>query len=90
VGFLNKQQDEDDELPGSGLHVDLDVRICPDCRTEAMPWQDTCATCGATPVLASQLPARSIALPSHLLEGLDDEVEPTDTRSDDGPSSQDE
>jgi hypothetical protein len=73
VGFLNKRQEDDEELPGSGLHVDLGVRVCPECRKEALPWQEVCADCGVAPVAPEQLPASDFPLPAHLLEGLEDE-----------------
>jgi hypothetical protein len=64
MGFLNpKQQEEDDLLPGSDLHVDLDVRICPNCRREALPWQTECPDCGVATVAPTAIPADSFPLP---------------------------
>ena len=85
MGFLNKRQEDDDELPGSGLHVDLDARFCPECRKEALPWQDACEDCGVPPVTAEQLPSSSFPLPSHLLEGLDDGTGDDDPGAERGP-----
>lgn len=83
MGFLNKSQEEDDELPGSGLHVDLDTRRCPECRRETLPWQDVCPDCGIAPVSPSELPASGFALPAHLLEDpADDLTADTDTATD--------
>jgi predicted amidophosphoribosyltransferase len=75
MGFLDpkKEQDEDDALPGaSGLRVDLDRRVCPTCRREALPWEDTCAGCGVATVLPSEVPASSFPLPAHLFDDLDE------------------
>jgi rRNA maturation protein Nop10 len=65
MAFLDpKKQQEDDELPGSsGLHLDLDIRICPECRRESLPWQDECADCGVPTVAPSALPAQRFVLP---------------------------
>jgi hypothetical protein len=77
MGFLNpKQQEEDDLLPGSDLHVDLDVRICPRCRREALPWQAECPDCSAATVAPTDLPADSFPLPG--LAGAGDDGEPDD------------
>ena len=74
MAFLDpkKQQQEDDALPGSsGVHLDLDVRICPDCKREALPWEARCPACGVPTVAPSDVPASSFPLPAHL---FDDEV----------------
>lgn len=61
MGFLSgRKQEDDDELPGSGLHLDTEVKICPSCRREALPWQATCAECGVATVTADQLPASEL------------------------------
>lgn len=86
--FMNKGQEDDDELPGSGLHVDLASRFCPECRKEALPWQETCEDCGVPPVTADELPSSSFPLPAHLLEGLDDE--PTSDEDDAGAQGADD
>jgi hypothetical protein len=79
VGFLSgRKQEDDDELPGSGLHLDTEVKICPACRREALPWQATCAECGVATVTADQLPASE-------LPHLD-----LSTLGDDAPEAQDE
>ena len=47
------------EEPGSfrpGLNLDLDLRICPTCRRELLPWQSVCPEDGAEGVHASQIP----------------------------------
>jgi rRNA maturation protein Nop10 len=80
MAFLDpKKQQEDDELPGSsGLRLDLDVRICPDCRRESLPWQDACPDCGVATVPPTELPAQRFALPDLAIDGdedQDDEVE---------------
>jgi hypothetical protein len=77
MAFLDpKKQQEDDELPGSsGLHLDLDVRICPECRRESLPWQTECATCGVPTVAPADLPAQRFALPDLDVEDEEDEQE---------------
>lgn len=68
MGFLDpKRHQEDDELPGSGLHLDLDVRTCPACRREAMPWEETCPTCGVATVTTDEMPPQGFPLP-HLAD----------------------
>ena len=70
MGFLdpNKLQ-EDDELPGgSGLHLDLDTKVCPECRREALPWQTECQDCHVPTVLRADVPAPEFALPNLALD----------------------
>jgi hypothetical protein len=78
MGFLNRNQQDDEELPGSGLHLDLDVRRCPQCRREAPPWQEDCPDCGVGTVPSRDLPPVEGGLPdlSHL--AVDDEPADTD------------
>jgi hypothetical protein len=72
MGFIDpKKQQEDDELPGSGLHLDLEQRRCPECRREVLPWQDTCPDCGVAAVLTTELEATGFALPGLTLDDLD-------------------
>jgi hypothetical protein len=68
MGFLDPKRKDDEELPGSGLHLDLEVKRCPVCRRETLPWETTCPDCGVATVPADQLPARDEGLPdlSHL------------------------
>lgn len=85
MGIVNKKEDGGGQLPGSsGLHVDLDLRVCPECRTEALPWQETCPQCGVAPVPQEQLTASSFPLPAHLLEGLDEPDDEPGTPDADG------
>lgn len=64
MSFLDpKQQQDDDELPGTGLRLDLDVKACPSCRREALPWEKVCPDCGVPTVAATELPPRSFPLP---------------------------
>ena len=73
MGFLDpdRHKDEDDGLAGSsGLHVDLETKICPECRREALPWQRTCPACGVPTVLPKDLPPASLPLP-HLDDDTD-------------------
>lgn len=68
MGFLNRKEQDDEDLPGSGLHLDLDVRRCPQCRREVAPWEETCPECGVGTVPARDLPPVASGLPdlSHL------------------------
>jgi hypothetical protein len=70
MGFVDRKGLEDEELPGSGLHLDLEVRRCPRCRQETPPWEERCPTCGVGTVPAGQLPPQTGGLPdlSHLLD----------------------
>lgn len=61
--LLSPSQDDGNRLPGLGLHVDTEVRRCPDCRGEAMPWELACPACGAATVRPDELPASEL---SHL------------------------
>jgi hypothetical protein len=84
MGFLDPKKKDDDELPGSsGLQLDLDVRICPRCRRESLPWQDTCPDCGVPTVAPTDIPAESFALPHLALD--DEDVEEAEEVEDDHP-----
>lgn len=75
MGFLdpNKLQ-EDDELPGgSGLHLDLDTKVCPACQREALPWQTECQECGVGTVRRTEVAAPEFELPHLLLDEADDD-----------------
>jgi hypothetical protein len=70
VGFLDpKKLQEDDELPGgSGLHLDLETKVCPSCHREALPWQTECQDCGVSTVVRSDVPVPEFELPNLLLD----------------------
>ncbi|MFA9431526.1 hypothetical protein [Egicoccus sp. AB-alg2] len=73
MAFLDpkKQDDPNDVLPGApGLHLDLDVRVCPDCRLQTPPWVGHCPECGVATVAPGEVPATRFQLPD-----LDDESE---------------
>jgi predicted amidophosphoribosyltransferase len=62
--FVDKQSGKEDEaLPGSGLEVDLDRRVCPDCGREAPPWEEQCRDCGVATVAPEDAPAATFDLP---------------------------
>jgi hypothetical protein len=86
MAFLDpKKKQDDEELAGaSGLRLDLDVRICPECRRESLPWQDTCPDCGVATVAPTDVPAASFTLPHLALD--DDEDTESDEDEDRGPS----
>jgi hypothetical protein len=88
VGFLNpKQLDQDDQLPGSGLRVDLEAKVCPECRSTALPWQETCRDCGLPVVAPEAVPAPRFELP-HLADDPGDD-DPGDDPGDDDPGEVD-
>jgi ribosomal protein L40E len=61
MAFLSgRKQEDDDSLPGSDLHLDTEVKICPECRSEALPWETTCRTCGVATVRPGELPASEL------------------------------
>jgi rRNA maturation protein Nop10 len=79
VGFLDpKRKDEEEEPGASGLHLDLDTKVCPSCRREALPWQATCPECGVATVPPTQLPAERSPLDLRHLAVDDDEDEAGD------------
>lgn len=64
MAFLNpKDLEEDDALPGSGLRLDLEVTVCPDCGREAAPWQKTCPDCDVATVGRTQIAPPRFELP---------------------------
>ncbi len=74
MGFLNpKSNDDDDLLPGAGLHLDIDPKRCPTCRREVQPWQDRCPDCGDVAVPSSELPGRDHPLPPGLRDLVDED-----------------
>jgi hypothetical protein len=83
MGFLNPKKQEDEQLPGSGVSIDLDTKICPNCRREALPWEERCAECDEVPVPPDQVPATEMLLPPGLAklaeendeDGADDPVD---------------
>lgn len=79
MGFLDPSSpEEDDELPGgSGLHLDLDTRVCPACGREALPWQRDCQDCHVPTVDRGDVPVPVFELPN-----LDD--------TDEGPGGSDD
>jgi hypothetical protein len=90
VGFLDpKKLQEDNELPGgSGLHLDLETKVCPTCHREALPWQTECQDCGVPTVVRSDVPVTEFELPNLL---PDDEPDTdADHNSRDGHDSHDE
>lgn len=70
MGYLTPGRKKDDEDPGggSGLHLDLDERVCPECRRTLPPWQDRCPDDGAVGVAPTSLPSAIPPPPAHLLE----------------------
>ena len=64
MAFLNpKDMEEDDTLPGSGLQLDLEVTVCPECGREAAPWQKACPDCRVATVGRTQIAPPSFDLP---------------------------
>lgn len=70
MGYLLPER-RNDEDPGdpAGLELDLDLKACPVCRRELLPWQATCPQDGAAAVAQRGLPRDDLpAPPSHLLD----------------------
>lgn len=74
MGFLDPSKlQEDDALPGgSGLHLDLDTKVCPACRREALPWQTECEDCGVATVVRAEMPVPQFELPHLQLDDADE------------------
>ncbi|HWB72540.1 MAG TPA: hypothetical protein VG452_09995 [Egibacteraceae bacterium] len=73
MGVFSKRKDQEEPggSGGSGLHIDLEERACPECRRALTPWQATCPHDGAPAVPRAQLPPAIAPPPAHLL--ADDE-----------------
>lgn len=90
VAFLDpKKLEEDDALPGSGVHLDLEVTVCPDCGTEAPPWEDHCPDCGVATVDRSQIRPPSFDLPGLAELAEDDASDEVGAGSQDAGSQDD-
>jgi hypothetical protein len=73
MGLLAKRSGDEDD-GGGGFGLSLDTLVCPTCRRELPPWMDVCPDDGATPVSPGELPPTDgPPIPTHLLEGLDEE-----------------
>ncbi len=83
MGFLNPKQKQDDQLPGSGRSIDLDTKVCPTCRREALPWEDRCAECDVAPVPADEVPATEVSLPPGLAALAEEDAAEADPAPDD-------
>jgi hypothetical protein len=68
-----KPSEESEKLPGGGLELDLDRRMCSSCGREAPPWEERCRECGGATVPPEQAPAPQFRLP-HLEDDEDDEA----------------
>jgi predicted amidophosphoribosyltransferase len=65
-------QREEEPGGGSGLHLDLDLQVCPSCRRELHPWERTCPEDGAEAVPRTSLQRADLPPPpSHLLDDED-------------------
>lgn len=67
-----KRPSEDEPGGGSGLHVDLDDRVCGSCRRELPSWVQRCPDCGGAPVLVTELPPADDPLLRRFLDDTDD------------------
>lgn len=73
---LFAQNPKKEERPGdaSGLHLDLDERVCPRCRRTLHPWEPECPEDGTPGVERSSVPRVDLpAPPAHLLDDDGDE-----------------
>jgi hypothetical protein len=66
-----KPSEENQKLPGGGLEIDLDRRMCSSCGRETPPWEERCRECGGPTVPPEQAPAQQFRLP-HLEDDEDD------------------
>ena len=73
MGVFSKRDNLEEPGGGgsSGLHLDLDERYCPQCRTQLQPWQATCPDDGAAAVRRGDLPSAMPPPPAHLLADED-------------------
>lgn len=88
MGFLNPKQKQDDEqLPGSGRSIDLDTKVCPNCRREALPWEERCAECDVVPVAPDEVPAPEMHLPPGLAALAEEDDADEDDADEDPPEA---
>jgi hypothetical protein len=67
--FAKKQRADEPGQVGDGLEVDLQLRVCPECRRELHLWQQRCPDDGAPAVEAGTLPRSDLPpVPSALLD----------------------
>lgn len=68
MGLLSPDpRDEEDEGDvGRGLELDLEIKACPVCRRELLPWQSRCPEHDAEAVPRSHLPPAGAPVPEHL------------------------
>lgn len=75
MGLLSpdRRGDEDEGDVGRGLELDLEIKACPVCRREVLPWQTRCPEHDAEAVPRSDLPPTDgPPVPEHLREEPDD------------------
>lgn len=53
--FARDPRREEQPGGGSGLEIDLDTTVCPTCRRELHPWEETCPDDGAAGVAREAL-----------------------------------
>ncbi|MEX0658125.1 MAG: hypothetical protein WD080_03235 [Egibacteraceae bacterium] len=69
--FAQDPKRQQEQQPGgeSGLHMDLDERLCPTCRRVLHPWESTCPDDDAAGVDRSSLTRADLPPPpAHLLD----------------------
>lgn len=77
MGLFQRKPTDHEEAGGSGLHLDLDVLVCPECRRELHPWERACPDDGATPVPPTSLVRDDLPPPpAHLTEPDPDDEDP--------------
>lgn len=73
---LSRRRPQDDEPGDAGaLPLDLDTRVCPDCRTEVPAWRTHCPEHGTPTVPLEQLPPERDALLERFLRDEDEDVD---------------
>lgn len=70
------RQEEEPGSGGSGLHVDLDLQVCPTCHRELHPWEAACPDDGTPGAPKASVSRTTLPPPpAHLLGDADDDVD---------------
>ncbi len=71
--------DDDDGGGGDAVTLHLDDVVCSICGRDLAPWMTSCPDDGGAPMPMAQSMIDGPAIPSHLLDGLDDETDDDET-----------
>lgn len=85
MGFVTPDPGGGDEAEpdgGDSLDLDLELRACPVCRRELLPWQESCPDHDAEAVPRTELPpSDGPPVPDHLQPDPDPDGDGRDGRS---------